>query len=66
MGLGAGLELDVQVTVNLLDAAMKESGQDKFLIDGFPRNAKSRDAFEKEVRRPKNIFNPTTHQLTSS
>lgn len=38
-----------EVTVNLLDAAMKESGQDKFLIDGFPRNAENRDAFEKEM-----------------
>jgi UMP-CMP kinase len=26
------------VTVNLLLAAMKASGKDKFLIDGFPRN----------------------------
>ena len=33
------------VTVNLLKTAMKESGQSKFLIDGFPRNLENRDTF---------------------
>ncbi|XP_038876172.1 UMP-CMP kinase 3-like isoform X3 [Benincasa hispida] len=34
------------VTVNLLQKAMEESGNDKFLIDGFPRNDENRAAFE--------------------
>lgn len=36
-----------EVTVNLLLAAMKASGKEKFLIDGFPRNKENRDAWEK-------------------
>lgn len=36
-----------EVTINLLQKAMKDSGKDKFLIDGFPRNAENRDAFER-------------------
>eukprot|EP00192_Tetraselmis_astigmatica_P021809 CAMPEP_0117673516 /NCGR_PEP_ID=MMETSP0804-20121206/14516_1 /TAXON_ID=1074897 /ORGANISM="Tetraselmis astigmatica, Strain CCMP880" /LENGTH=285 /DNA_ID=CAMNT_0005482263 /DNA_START=44 /DNA_END=901 /DNA_ORIENTATION=+ len=36
-----------EVTVGLLQDAMKSSGKTKFLIDGFPRNAENRDAFEK-------------------
>lgn len=36
-----------EVTVNLLLDAMKASGKDKFLIDGFPRNKENRDAWEK-------------------
>jgi len=35
-----------EVTVNLLLSAMKECGQEKFLIDGFPRNKENRDAWE--------------------
>ncbi|MCO5560034.1 hypothetical protein L7F22_013640 [Adiantum nelumboides] len=35
-----------EVTVKLLLKAMKESGNDKFLIDGFPRNEENRSAFE--------------------
>lgn len=35
-----------EVTVRLLQKAMKESGNDKFLIDGFPRNEENRAAFE--------------------
>lgn len=38
-----------EVTVNLLIDAMKASGKDKFLIDGFPRNAENRDAWEREA-----------------
>lgn len=37
------------VTVNLLQQAMEESGNDKFLIDGFPRNEENRAAFEAVV-----------------
>jgi len=36
------------VTIGLLKKAMLESGKTKFLIDGFPRNAENREAFEKE------------------
>ncbi|KAG9155892.1 hypothetical protein Leryth_004135 [Lithospermum erythrorhizon] len=35
-----------EVTVMLLLRAMRESGNDKFLIDGFPRNEENRVAFE--------------------
>ncbi|XP_024516087.1 UMP-CMP kinase 3 isoform X1 [Selaginella moellendorffii] len=35
-----------EVTVKLLQKAMAESGKDKFLIDGFPRNQENRAAFE--------------------
>ncbi|KAF9626386.1 hypothetical protein IFM89_033205 [Coptis chinensis] len=35
-----------EVTVKLLQRAMQESDNDKFLIDGFPRNEENRAAFE--------------------
>lgn len=35
-----------EVTVKLLQKAMNESGNDKFLIDGFPRNEENRASFE--------------------
>ncbi|XP_039070911.1 UMP-CMP kinase 3-like isoform X2 [Hibiscus syriacus] len=35
-----------EVTIKLLEKAMLESGNDKFLIDGFPRNEENRAAFE--------------------
>ncbi|KAI5072457.1 hypothetical protein GOP47_0012563 [Adiantum capillus-veneris] len=35
-----------EVTVKLLQTAMYKSGNDKFLIDGFPRNEENRAAFE--------------------
>lgn len=38
-----------EVTIKLLQKAMKESGNDKFLIDGFPRNEENRAAFETVV-----------------
>lgn len=38
-----------EVTVKLLLRAMGESGNDKFLIDGFPRNEENRAAFESVV-----------------
>lgn len=38
-----------EVTVKLLLRAMEESGNDKFLIDGFPRNEENREAFESVV-----------------
>ena len=38
-----------EVTVRLLQNAMQDSGNDKFLIDGFPRNDENRAAFESVV-----------------
>jgi len=38
-----------QVTNGLLEAAMTESGKDRFLIDGFPRNEENRAAFEADT-----------------
>ncbi|GLT89282.1 hypothetical protein SLE2022_072710 [Rubroshorea leprosula] len=35
-----------EVTIKLLQKAMQESGNNKFLIDGFPRNEENRAAFE--------------------
>ena len=37
------------VTISLLQRAMAESGQNRFLIDGFPRNDENRNAFEQQV-----------------
>ncbi|CAN6451319.1 unnamed protein product [Victoria cruziana] len=36
-----------EVTIKLLARAMKEDKNDKFLIDGFPRNEENRSAFER-------------------
>ena len=36
----------LQVTISLLEKAMKESKQSSFLIDGFPRNDENRNAYE--------------------
>ncbi|KAK6935032.1 hypothetical protein RJ641_035187 [Dillenia turbinata] len=36
-----------EMTIKLLERAMLESGNDKFLIDGFPRNEENRAAFER-------------------
>lgn len=38
-----------EVTIKLLQKAMQEIGNDKFLIDGFPRNEENRAAFEAVV-----------------
>lgn len=38
-----------EVTIKLLQTAMLEGGNDKFLIDGFPRNEENRAAFERVV-----------------
>ncbi|XP_010551751.1 PREDICTED: UMP-CMP kinase 3-like [Tarenaya hassleriana] len=35
-----------EVTIKLLQKAMQENGNEKFLIDGFPRNEENRAAFE--------------------
>ncbi|KAL7125980.1 hypothetical protein ABFS83_14G154000 [Erythranthe nasuta] len=38
-----------EVTVKLLQRAMEQSANDKFLIDGFPRNQENREAFESVI-----------------
>ncbi|PON87550.1 UMP-CMP kinase [Trema orientale] len=39
-----------EVTIKLLQKAMLQSGNDKFLIDGFPRNEENRAAFEEVTK----------------
>ncbi len=41
--------MPAEVTVKLLQKAMEESENDKFLIDGFPRNEENRAIFESVV-----------------
>lgn len=38
-----------EVTIKLLERAMLDNDNDKFLIDGFPRNEENRAAFEAVV-----------------
>jgi len=47
-----------EVTIRLLQQAIKDNGNDKFLIDGFPRNEENRAAFERVV-----IANCYCHQI---
>uniref|UniRef100_A0A165A3P8 adenylate kinase n=1 Tax=Daucus carota subsp. sativus TaxID=79200 RepID=A0A165A3P8_DAUCS len=44
-----------EVTIKLLEKAMLDNGNDKFLIDGFPRNEENRAAFEAVGREDDNI-----------
>jgi len=37
------------ITVGLLEKAMNQSGKDKFLIDGFPRNEENNGCWEREM-----------------
>ena len=39
-----------EITIKLLEEAMVKGENDKFLIDGFPRNEENRAAFESVVR----------------
>ncbi|KAK9153880.1 hypothetical protein Sjap_001360 [Stephania japonica] len=41
-----GIIVPSEVTIKLLERAMLENENDKFLIDGFPRNEENRAAFE--------------------
>jgi len=45
----AGQIVPSSVTVGLLEKAMNESKQDRFLIDGFPRNQENNGAWEKNM-----------------
>ena len=44
-----GKIVPAEVTIKLLQKAILESDNDKFLIDGFPRNEENRAAFESIV-----------------
>ena len=46
-----GKIVPAEVTVKLLQKAMEESENDKFLIDGCPRNLDNRECFETMVSR---------------
>lgn len=45
-----GKIVPAEVTIKLLQRAMIENENHKFLIDGFPRNEENRAAFERVVR----------------
>ncbi|KAI6702908.1 hypothetical protein NL676_012044 [Syzygium grande] len=45
-----GKIVPTEVTIKLLQKAMQESGNDKLLIDGFPRDDESRAAFEAVIK----------------
>ncbi|CAH0563357.1 unnamed protein product [Brassicogethes aeneus] len=44
-----GKIVPVEITCSLLENAMKVSGQDRFLIDGFPRNQNNLEGWNKTV-----------------
>ncbi|XP_078317843.1 UMP-CMP kinase-like [Crassostrea virginica] len=44
-----GTIVPVQITCSLLKRAMENSGKDRFLIDGFPRNQDNLDGWNKEM-----------------
>lgn len=44
-----GTIVPVEITCSLLAKAMEKSGQDKFLIDGFPRNKDNLDGWQREM-----------------
>ncbi|KAF8038316.1 hypothetical protein BT93_B0989 [Corymbia citriodora subsp. variegata] len=45
-----GKMVPAEVTIKLLQKAMQESGNDKLLIDGFPRNEENRAAYEAVIK----------------
>lgn len=44
-----GKIVPVEITCNLLETAMNDSGKDKFLIDGFPRNQNNLEGWNKAL-----------------
>lgn len=44
-----GSIVPVEVTCSLIEAAMKKSSNDKFLIDGFPRNQDNLDGWNRQM-----------------
>lgn len=51
-----GLLVPVEVTLNLLKGAMKASGGDRFLVDGFPRAMDQAAVFEEAVCHPSRVL----------
>lgn len=47
--ISEGIIVPSEVTIKLLEKAIMENENDKFLIDGFPRNEENRAAFESVV-----------------
>lgn len=46
----AGSIVPAEVTVRLLRQAMEQSGESKFLVDGFPRNAENLQIWERDMK----------------
>ncbi|XP_054718246.1 UMP-CMP kinase-like [Uloborus diversus] len=44
-----GTIVPVEITCRLIEEAMKQSGTNKFLVDGFPRNKDNLDGWNKEM-----------------
>lgn len=44
-----GTIVPVEVTCSLIEKAMKESGKNRFLIDGFPRNQDNLDGWQRQM-----------------
>lgn len=44
-----GTIVPVEITCSLIEKAMKDSGKDRFLIDGFPRSQNNLEGWEKEM-----------------
>jgi UMP-CMP kinase len=51
-----GKIVPVEITCSLLESAMKKSGKDKFLIDGFPRNQNNLEGWNKAVAQNVNLL----------
>lgn len=51
-----GSIVPVEITCSLLERAMKESNNNKFLIDGFPRNQDNLDGWNKRVASKVNLM----------
>lgn len=45
-----GTIVPVEITCSLLERAMDESGNDKFLIDGFPRNQNNLEGWQDKLK----------------
>jgi len=51
-----GQIVPVEITIRLLDRAMRESSKSKFLIDGFPRNKDNLDGWNKIMHDKVNVM----------
>ncbi|XP_064116135.1 UMP-CMP kinase-like [Macrobrachium nipponense] len=50
-----GTIVPVEITCSLLERAMKDSGKESFLIDGFPRNQNNLEGWNKEMGEKVNL-----------